>query len=559
MITTQVSAITYVGDAVVTDFPVPFPFLEPEYIVVKLIVDGVSYDQTFNIHYTVDEATSEGVYGTVEMVTAPEVDATLSITRSIPVTQEVDYQRSDRFNPEVVERSLDKLTLLFQGQKESSDRYIQFPDGEPSPISNLLPAKSLRPNTVLGFDSLGNLKIYTMAELVDSTADTPYATESIVGNFTIIAAHRGRSLHVSDDSPAGDYIGTLPDAAEIGDGFFCTVVRACTGNITFESVTTINAEVDPVVLQRDNAGVVVYTHAGEWWVAGALGESFPAPDVTIEQTIQSGTHLGASAPVTPYLGQLWIDSDDNRSQKRWNGTSWDVVTPIVDHADFVTGEAPVRLVASLPTLPDADWPAGSTAILTTDGQFYRTVAGTAWLSSAAAAAAALVSEATVVNEADVTRSGYAVGKVEFTYPAILSAELTQDTDVVFTDSSLIFYSWTQGAAVKLANRVLNATTRAKVNIELWPTVGSGADATIWVAYRLRTNGGAWGSWVKPFSSGGNTVFNNTGSDQTLHCINWDGRIATPADTDVQFGMAVNRDQNSIDINTSRISVACFNL
>lgn len=51
---------------------------------------------------------------------------------------------------------------------------------------------------------------------------------------------------------------------------------------------------------------------------------------------------------------------------------------VIDFAQFATGIRPPKIVDALPTLPDTDWPQGSTVFLTTDEKLYRNTDGSTW-------------------------------------------------------------------------------------------------------------------------------------------------------------------------------------
>jgi len=558
MITSQVSTVTYIGDGIATEFPVPFPFLEAENLVVTAVFAGVSSIYALNVQYTVDEEETVGVYGTLIFAVAPVNGTELIVTRAIPVTQEVDYQVSDRFHPDTVERSLDKLTLLIQQQSAVASRAIQFPDTEPEPIQSVLPAKNLRVNTVLGFDENGNLRLYTPAELSDASsgaADT-YETIEIAGDFTVDVAHRNRSIHSTDlPVPQATNTITLPDPATMPPGFFLSVVKADTADLAFLSPGVINSEVVPPVIRRENAGVVIYIHNAQWWVVGAFGDSYPPGDTIVNTTQNSGIHLSGTAPTSPYVGQPWTDISANRALKIWDGTQWQLATPLVEHALFVAGEFPIRKVTSKPPLPDANWPIDS-VILFQGGLWVN--ASNTWINTAVSGATMLLAGSTVVHPADLSRPAPLVGSGFYTFPLISSAQLAINTEVPFTDNALIISGWTNGIANLINNRTVNALSRLRVNLEYRCTIGGALE--IQIAYRTRlTEAGAWSALTKVHSTNLKRVVNEPGFDQSLDTLAWSGEIATPSQTDVQFVAVWKRTSGTCDVNFSRMSVLVFNL
>lgn len=129
---------------------------------------------------------------------------------------------------------------------------------------------------------------------------------------------------------------------------------------------------------------------------------------------------------------------------------------------FDSGIRPVAIVASLPSLPDADYPVGCTVVLTTDGYVYRNVAGS-W--SKTVSAKSLTEFNTTEFEIDATQ-GFRQKQVN-------------------------------------AEKVLIGTT-LKVGGGASPRVGQMAayDGSDVMVFWAGTNGGYYGAWGKKFYAGG---------------------------------------------------------
>lgn len=154
-VSSQTSRVDYAGDGVTAIFPVPFYFLENTHLQVILSDDvtGAETVLVLNTDYTV---TGAGVLagGSITVPSEPAVGFTLTILRSVPVTQETDYVPNDPFPAESHERALDKLTMIAQQQSTDSAGAIKVAVSDPEP-SRLPPAAS-RALRLMGFDSLGN-------------------------------------------------------------------------------------------------------------------------------------------------------------------------------------------------------------------------------------------------------------------------------------------------------------------------------------------------------------------------------------------------------------------
>lgn len=375
MITTLNTAQSYVADGVQTDFSVPFQFIDPTYLEVFLVSPAdVSVQQTYGSDYSVSQVEGSGTYGTIIFVTAPTNGYTVQITRTVPFLQSTDLQVSGRFNPEEVEAMADKIVLMLQGLTIDSGFNLRFRDDEPLPIKNLIPTKSSRKTSFLGFDANGDLTTYSSAQVASivSLNDSLYESISITGDFELSTSHANKAIHVVDPVPATAQITvTLPDAGEGFGGFFCTIIKTGSIPIVFSSGDTIDAEVDPVTIIRDNSGVVVYTHNGNWKIVGAIGAGGGGGSVNITQ--QSGIIRSPAAPATPFQNQPWIDTANGNVLKIWNGTAWVASNKVLDLLDFGTGIRPIVRVAAKPALPDSRYPDGTVIYLTTDNKLWRNV------------------------------------------------------------------------------------------------------------------------------------------------------------------------------------------
>jgi hypothetical protein len=117
----------YNGNGSTTSFAYDFKVIDEDHLVVTLKDSSdVETVQTITTNYTVTGVGAAGG-GTVEMVTAPASGETLTISRSVPLTQEVDLANRGGVQPEVLETAYDKLTQALQDKVELLDRMPRFP------------------------------------------------------------------------------------------------------------------------------------------------------------------------------------------------------------------------------------------------------------------------------------------------------------------------------------------------------------------------------------------------------------------------------------------------
>lgn len=161
----------YAGAGTTGPFTVGFRFLANSHLqVVKTATTGADTTLLLDTDYTV--AGAGGATGTVTLAAALAVGEKLTIVRSVPATQEADYVQNDAFPAESHETALDKLTMLAQQNGEAVGRAIKVRVSD-APLSEL-PSPSGRANTVIGFDSNGNVTVLPIPSTLGAGDRIPY-------------------------------------------------------------------------------------------------------------------------------------------------------------------------------------------------------------------------------------------------------------------------------------------------------------------------------------------------------------------------------------------------
>jgi alpha-tubulin suppressor-like RCC1 family protein len=154
-VATTTSTISYTGTNTGNQScPIPFIFYNETDIVVELIpATGTASTLVLNTNYVLT-GTGNPSGGTAVIVSPVPVTTKIVISRSVPATQETSFQTGDRFPASVMERALDKLTMLVQQFLRASNRTLRF--GPASPEQAELAPIPLSGQYVLGV-SQGNL------------------------------------------------------------------------------------------------------------------------------------------------------------------------------------------------------------------------------------------------------------------------------------------------------------------------------------------------------------------------------------------------------------------
>ncbi|WP_242449020.1 hypothetical protein [Burkholderia metallica] len=220
-VTTDVQSIVYDTDGSTADFPIPFYFLRAADITAELI--DATDNLTVLVLGTDFTITGAGNPSGGALIAGQPFAAgyKLHVYRVVPVTQESQYQQNDPFPAKTTEKALDKLTMLVQQQKQTTDRALVVPRSDLNPDTTLPPSR-LRANKALGFDRDGNviaidLKIgYVVAPVVDSVAMVRLVPGTVTAVFAL-------GYDAAGDGGGGDYYPDRSDTSSPDDGGTCLI------------------------------------------------------------------------------------------------------------------------------------------------------------------------------------------------------------------------------------------------------------------------------------------------------------------------------------------------
>ncbi len=125
-IETQTNRVQYAGNGSAVNFPVPFPLYAEKHL--QLILTGPDVDDTtLTDNYTVNGTGTANVSVTYPN-SGPPMGAgyKLTITRQLPLVQELDLENGGAFNADNIEAALDVLEMQIQQIAEVSDRAIKI-------------------------------------------------------------------------------------------------------------------------------------------------------------------------------------------------------------------------------------------------------------------------------------------------------------------------------------------------------------------------------------------------------------------------------------------------
>jgi hypothetical protein len=161
--------VSYSGNGVTVAFAFPFQFFAPTDLIVRLfdlaanvpvappmLNGGAAFD--YGVTGTIDDdGTGEYLNGTVTFNTAPPANYRITILRSVAALQSVSLSDDSLFPAKSVEAELDRLQMQIQQGQASAVRAITAPASDGA-VNLVLPPAAVRADTVLTFDSAGNVE-----------------------------------------------------------------------------------------------------------------------------------------------------------------------------------------------------------------------------------------------------------------------------------------------------------------------------------------------------------------------------------------------------------------
>ena len=169
------SKVQYILSSGTQTLSVPFYFLENSHL--KVIKVGETQTVlVLNTDYTVTGAGVEAGGSVILTGTETEAADVITIKRSVPITQLVDYVYNDRFPAETHERALDKLTMICQLLQEQAERSLRFEDGEI--LDGTLPLAD-RLGKILSFNLVtGDIEYYDPQDIFDAADEAEAARDA---------------------------------------------------------------------------------------------------------------------------------------------------------------------------------------------------------------------------------------------------------------------------------------------------------------------------------------------------------------------------------------------
>ena len=162
----------HVGNGVTVEFPTEFTFSYTSDV--RAFVAGIEKSQPS--HFTVTGGS--GSTGTVIFVTAPANMENVVLFCDPETTQKLGLTATGAIPSEALELSLDRVVMMSRRANELLKRSFRLPDADVGVSEDMviLPPSATRSNTIVSFDSAGNMSLLAAADLSQQTVSAFIST-----------------------------------------------------------------------------------------------------------------------------------------------------------------------------------------------------------------------------------------------------------------------------------------------------------------------------------------------------------------------------------------------
>jgi len=203
------SRAAYSGNGSTTVFSVPYVFFDTSDLLVTRVNTTTLAETVLVLTADYTVTGGGGASGSLTALVAPASGTTLVIERSIPYTQEIDYQANDGFPADVNEEGLDRNTMLSQQTLRRARQTPKLPgtyDPESGDIALPLPAagKTIAGNTgATGWENVdvftGSVDLPTLLSAIANSELLEYDSGSAAWRNQSLATILGRILTTQGD------------------------------------------------------------------------------------------------------------------------------------------------------------------------------------------------------------------------------------------------------------------------------------------------------------------------------------------------------------------------
>jgi hypothetical protein len=358
----------YAGSGNTRLWPYTFPIIDATDIKIYLTSPTGEISEVAE-NYSIDTDDQAVTYPTVESeLPMLPVGWEITLLRSVPITQETDYQNQGDFNAEGLEGALDKVTMIVQQQQEQLDRSVKYPVNEtPSDddtntfLSVVNAAKADAQTAATAAENSETAAASSEAAALVAKQDAETASAAAAGHALTAETHKNSAAtsaataETHKDSAAGSATAAAASASTAETHKNSAAVSESNAAVSEQGA---EAYYMSTVLLNDNANTKAAEAAAS--AAAALASEQAAQAYVEQLNFTSG--VIANRPATPAVGDWYWATDEDKQYKCKVAGTWE------EHVSGGGGGFPVaELYADQMETPNnADWAVNSLAPTETD-------------------------------------------------------------------------------------------------------------------------------------------------------------------------------------------------
>jgi len=350
-VTDQTTSNSSTGNGVTTVYPYTFKILDQNDLLVE--VDGVA--KTLTTHYTVSGVGNSGG-GNVTFTSPPALDAVVVVSRSMAYSRDTDYQENGDLRAATLDEDVDRVTMLIQQVRQLIRRAVKLPSGVTADqVLGTGNTAAERASKMIGFDSNGDLTLFTVADLDPSLVTAFIATlfddaSAAAARATLGAGATGDALFTSASAAAAWATVLAGASSQLGfrnkiiNGGMQIVQRgavalSATANTTYcaDRITVQAAGGTGLAGNGANATSGGNTRSG--YIAGAMACNWTSATMKVQTRLEDVSVIALNGKTVTVSGKLYHDLGSARTcqvvvQKANSANNFSATTTLGTSATF---------------------------------------------------------------------------------------------------------------------------------------------------------------------------------------------------------------------------------
>lgn len=263
--------IHYTANGTQREFTYPFPIFKADQL--HILEDNIPVTSGFTV---LNVGKTQG--GSVMFDTAPATGKTITLKRQISIQRMTDFIEGGELSSHALNNEFDQLTAIIQEVDYDKQTALRYPENEQLSVKTI-PAKNIRANKVLGFDSNGQPTVFeTGGEGGGPSAPSTYTQDGTGAILRQLEDKAKETVSVKDFGAIGDGVHDDSDAFTLALAAHRHVTIP-SGNYLISRTIEITSD---QTLQGYGASSVLIAHTNDFDVLDVTGSHNHLSDFVIQ-------------------------------------------------------------------------------------------------------------------------------------------------------------------------------------------------------------------------------------------------------------------------------------